>query len=59
MALPAFLIPLIVQLGSKLIEEGFKAATSKPEHKKIQIFDKIEKKDAELTKKMREKHETH
>ena len=56
--IPAFVIPLIVQLGSKLIEEGFKAATKQPAHKKIQIFDKIEKKDAELSKKMREKDET-
>lgn len=56
--LPAFVIPLIVQLGSKLIEAAFKAAESKPDHTKIQIFDKIEKKDAELTKKMRGTHET-
>lgn len=57
--LPAWLVPLVVQLGSKLIEEGFKAAAGKPDHKKIQIFDKIEKKDAQLAQKMRENDETH
>lgn len=53
--IPAFLIPLVVQLGAKLIEKAFEQAEKKPTHKKIAIFDKIEKKDQELTKKMREK----
>ena len=56
--IPAFLIPLIVQLGSKIIEEGFKAANKKPEHQKIQIFDKIEKKDSQLNGRMRKHNET-
>ena len=57
--MPVWLIPLIVQLGSKLIEEAFKQLGKKCPEDQVKIFDKIEKKDRELTHKMREHYEKH
>ncbi len=56
--MPVWLIPLIVQVGSKVIEMAFNAATKKSPEQQVQIFDKIEKKDTQLTLNMRKHNET-
>ena len=53
--MPVWLIPLIVQVGSKVIEMAFNAATKKSPMDQVKIFDKIEKKDKVMSQKMREK----
>lgn len=56
--MPVWLIPLIVQLGSKVIEAAFASANKKCPEDQIKIFDKIEKKDTTLTQNMRKHNET-
>jgi len=53
--IPAFLIPLIVQIASKTIELAFNAATKKKPTQQIQIFEKIDKKDKVMSQKLKEK----
>jgi hypothetical protein len=57
--MPVWLIPLIVEVGSRLIEIGFKHLGKKCPQDQVKIFDKIEKKDNQLTQKMRETYEKH
>ncbi len=52
--MPVWLIPLIVQVGSKVIEMAFKAVTKKSPTDQIVIFQKIEKKDKAMSQKLRE-----
>ena len=52
--MPVWLIPLLVQAGSKVIEMAFKAATAKSPTDQIVIFEKIEKKDMAMSQKLRE-----
>jgi hypothetical protein len=56
--MPVWLIPLIVQLGSKIIEVAFTAATKKCPADQAVIFDKIEKKEAQVTKNVGKHNET-
>ena len=53
--MPVWLIPLLVDLGSRIIEAGFKAATKKCPTDQSKIWDKIGKKDKEMSDKMRGK----
>ena len=41
--IPAFLIPLLVQVASKAIEVAFNAATKKNPAQQVKIFEKIER----------------
>jgi hypothetical protein len=50
--MPVWLIPLIVQIGGKVIEMAFNAATKKAPVDQIKIFDKIAKKDKVLSQDM-------
>ena len=53
--IPAFLIPLLVQVASKAIEVAFNAATKKNPAQQVKIFEKIEKKDKAMSLKLKEK----
>ncbi len=50
--IPAFLIPIIVQLGSKLIDKAFSETEKKPAHKQQGVWDKLYAKDKGAYKKM-------
>ncbi len=50
--IPAFLIPIIVQLGSKLIDKAFSETEKKPAHTQQGVWDKLYAKDKSAYKKM-------
>lgn len=50
--IPAFLIPIIVQLGSKLIDHAFSETGKKPAHTQQGVWDKLYAKDKKAYKKM-------
>jgi len=49
--MPVWLIPLIAQLGSKVIEMAFKSATKKCPEDQVKIFAQIDKKVGKLDEK--------
>ncbi len=50
--IPAFVIPLLVQVASKVIDMAFDATKKKPEHKQQGVWDKLYAKDKSAYKKM-------
>jgi hypothetical protein len=51
--IPAFLIPLIVQVASKVIDVAFNATEKKSPEVKFSVYDKLLKKDRKAYGKMR------
>jgi hypothetical protein len=49
--IPAPLIPIIIQIATKLIDYGFKKLESLPEDKKSKCLDKIEENDRKALEK--------
>jgi len=51
--IPAFVIPLLVQLASKLIDKAFADTEKKPEAKRDNIYSRVLRRDRKAYGKMR------
>lgn len=57
--MPVWLIPIIINLGSRVIDMMFDRIEQLPPEKKSKVLNKIEKQDEKNSKKAEEQHEKH
>ena len=51
--IPIVLIPLLTKVASRVIDMAFDALEKQPEEKKVQVYDKIMKKDKKAHDKLK------